>query len=117
MNMGETIPSHTLSFEAALQNIIQELSPERVILFGSRARGDALPDSDYDLMLICNSLENPLQLAAKALFVARPRRFALDIAVLTPSEFENSLLERNDFVWQAMQHSKVVYEKTNPSLA
>ena len=117
MFMNQTSSQTSLSFEDALQTIIRELSPEKIILFGSRARNDSRTDSDYDLMLICNSLENPLKLAAKALFVARPRRFALDIAVLTPSEFETSLLEKNDFVWQAMQHSKVVYEKTNQSLA
>ncbi|MFZ1475447.1 MAG: nucleotidyltransferase domain-containing protein [Anaerolineae bacterium] len=26
--------------------------PQKIILFGSRARGDAQPDSDYDLLLI-----------------------------------------------------------------
>jgi predicted nucleotidyltransferase len=31
---------------------------ERVILFGSRARGDAHPDSDYDIAVFLNDLED-----------------------------------------------------------
>ena len=37
-----------------LAHLVQEaVSPDTVILFGSRARGDHRPDSDMDLMLIC----------------------------------------------------------------
>ncbi|HEV7671834.1 MAG TPA: nucleotidyltransferase domain-containing protein [Thermoanaerobaculia bacterium] len=32
--------------------IVQEVKPERIILFGSHARGDARPDSDVDLLVI-----------------------------------------------------------------
>jgi hypothetical protein len=32
--------------------IVQEVDPETIILFGSRARGDALPDSDVDLLIV-----------------------------------------------------------------
>jgi uncharacterized protein len=32
--------------------IVREADPEAIILFGSRARGDARPDSDIDLLVI-----------------------------------------------------------------
>lgn len=32
--------------------IVQEIDPERIYLFGSRARGDARPDSDVDLLIV-----------------------------------------------------------------
>jgi uncharacterized protein len=38
--------------EAVLRRIVAEENPQRVILFGSRARGEAGPDSDYDLMVV-----------------------------------------------------------------
>ncbi|MGQ0664298.1 MAG: nucleotidyltransferase domain-containing protein [Pseudomonadota bacterium] len=35
-----------------LARIVPALQPERVYLFGSRARGDHRPDSDYDLLAV-----------------------------------------------------------------
>jgi len=32
--------------------IVNEVAPERIIVFGSHARGDARPDSDVDLLVI-----------------------------------------------------------------
>ena len=32
--------------------IIDELDPEKIILFGSRAKGNQNPDSDYDILII-----------------------------------------------------------------
>jgi predicted nucleotidyltransferase len=42
-------------FRAALAEIYGERL-ERVVLFGSRARGEARPDSDYDLAVFLNAL-------------------------------------------------------------
>ena len=38
--------------EQMVQAIVEEVDPEQVILFGSRARGDAAEDSDVDLIVI-----------------------------------------------------------------
>lgn len=37
---------------AMVERLITALSPERIYLFGSCARGDAGPDSDYDLLVV-----------------------------------------------------------------
>jgi hypothetical protein len=48
------------SFETALRTAVDRLvaqfHPERIILFGSRARGDARADSDMDLLVIFPTL-------------------------------------------------------------
>jgi predicted nucleotidyltransferase len=52
-----TIADPILSrFRAALDEIYGERI-ERVVLFGSRARGDARPDSDYDVALFLKDLD------------------------------------------------------------
>jgi predicted nucleotidyltransferase len=38
--------------EKVLKIIITQIDPERIILFGSRARGDFEEDSDYDLLIV-----------------------------------------------------------------
>ena len=35
-----------------VQVIVEEVDPEQVVLFGSRARGDAAADSDVDLIVV-----------------------------------------------------------------
>ena len=35
-----------------VRTIVDEVDPEQVVLFGSRARGDARPDSDVDLLVV-----------------------------------------------------------------
>jgi predicted nucleotidyltransferase len=35
-----------------VQAIVREVDPERIYLFGSRARGDARADSDMDLLIV-----------------------------------------------------------------
>ena len=37
---------------ALLDRVVAYFRPARVILFGSRARGDHQPDSDYDLLVV-----------------------------------------------------------------
>ena len=35
-----------------VETIVREVTPEAIILFGSRARGDARTDSDFDLLVV-----------------------------------------------------------------
>jgi predicted nucleotidyltransferase/HEPN domain-containing protein len=54
--MAAATQSSILKADRTLANIVQRLAqayqPERIYLFGSRARGDFRPDSDYDLLMI-----------------------------------------------------------------
>ena len=36
-----------------VRRLVEAYRPERIYLFGSVARGDAGPDSDYDIMMLC----------------------------------------------------------------
>ena len=67
--------------------IVAEFSPSLVLLFGSRARGDARPDSDVDLIVVWKD-ENPPPRRAAAVRLAIGRvGLPMDLAVATPSEF------------------------------
>lgn len=42
-----------------VRRLVQTFDPERVYLFGSRARGEAGADSDYDLMVLVRDVGTP----------------------------------------------------------
>ncbi len=74
--------------EEISRRLVERLRPERIYLFGSRARGDAGPDSDYDLLVVVPDSQLPGykrdQLACRAL---RGLGVAKDVIVLTREEF------------------------------
>lgn len=49
-----------------VRRLAEAYRPERIYLFGSTARGDPGPDSDYDLMIIVRE-DAPLQLLSEDL--------------------------------------------------
>lgn len=48
----------------AVRRIREEYKPRRIVLFGSRARGDAREDSDFDLMVVVDKTDDARALAA-----------------------------------------------------
>src|SRR3989454_8885664 len=90
-------------------NIAREFRPEKIILFGSHARGDARPDSDVDLMVIINSGKHPSRTAAEITHRVHPRRYPLDLIVRSP-ETIRLRLEMNDwFLHDVMREGRVLY--------
>ena len=45
-----------------IENTVRDIMPldARILLFGSRARGDARPDSDWDILIILNKKKRGL---------------------------------------------------------
>lgn len=75
-----------------VRRLIEVLHPERIYLFGSRARGDAGPDSDYDLMVVMPHLTEPgYRLAQRAHNVLWGLGTAADILVWSREAFDNRL--------------------------
>jgi len=70
-----------------VRRIVERFDPERIILFGSHARGTAGPDSDVDLLVVMpvRGLKRDKQLEIRAALhdVRQPK----DIIVTTPEDF------------------------------
>jgi predicted nucleotidyltransferase len=79
--------------DAVLAEIVRRLAaayqPERIYLFGSKARGDAGPDSDYDLLIVLPDDAPPERKRSKLAYqVLRGTGAAADVLVCTRSYFE-----------------------------
>ena len=72
-----------------VRRLVEAYSPERVYLFGSVARGEAGPDSDYDIMLIVPDDAPPERLRSRLAYQAlRGTGTAADVVVWPRSSFE-----------------------------
>ncbi|MFN7897884.1 MAG: nucleotidyltransferase domain-containing protein [Cyanobacteriota bacterium] len=85
-----TKPTPLVTREALLaftQQLVEHYAPERVILFGSLARGEARWDSDADILVVTPFEGRHL---AKIREVRRlcPVRFPLDLLIRRPEEVE-----------------------------
>ncbi len=81
---------------------------ERIILFGSRARGDARPDSDWDFLIIMPSQERTIRRGIAIRRVARIHGIPMDFLVITPSEVQQGFpMMANNIV----NEGKILYER------
>lgn len=94
-----------------VRRIVRRFHPERIILFGSHARGTATADSDVDLLVVMPVRGSKLQKAVEIGVALHGIDAAKDIFVTTPGDFE----WRKDVVgtieYPAAREGKVVYAR------
>jgi predicted nucleotidyltransferase len=85
--------------------------PNRIYLFGSRARGDAGADSDYDLMVVVrDDMPGPLRRPGVAYKALRGTGVAADILVWTQDAFESRLSLRASLPTTVVEEGTLLYE-------
>lgn len=94
-----------------VRRLVAAIDPERIILFGSRARGEERSDSDVDLLLIKNSEEPPHRRVVQAYRALAGLGVPKDILWRTPWEIEEWSLVRNYVTTRAIREGRVLYEK------
>jgi predicted nucleotidyltransferase len=82
---------------------------ERVVLFGSHARGDAGENSDVDLMIIAESQLPRFKRSRELYKLIRPHPFAMDLLVYTPQEVKKGKRSPVSFVSTVLKEGKTVY--------
>jgi HEPN domain-containing protein/predicted nucleotidyltransferase len=74
------------TLEDVVQRIVQGYEPDRILLFGSRARGGAEEGSDYDLLIVKDTDRRPIDRRVDVEKLLADRRIPLDILVYTRRE-------------------------------
>jgi len=75
-----------------VRRLVAAYQPERIYLFGSKARGDAGPDSDYDLMVVVPDDAPPERKRSRLAYEAlRGTRTAADVLVWDRASFDSRL--------------------------
>ena len=84
--------------------------PERIILFGSRARGMARPKSDYDLLVILPSHQPRYRRASRFYTALADLPVEVEVLVYTPAEVQEWSVVPEAFVTTAVREGRVLYE-------
>ncbi len=99
--------------QATLNDIVKRIvdvaDPEKIILFGSAARGDSGRNSDVDLLIIKDG-EDALTLMSRIYGVMQGVGVAVDALVVSPEDVERFKNSHSLIIKPALQDGVVIYE-------
>jgi len=97
--------------EEIIKRIVEEVHPDKIILFGSRAKGENKGWSDYDLCVLKNNISNRSELEKRIYLKLFGMDAVVDIIVETPERFDE--LKENRFLIyrEIAKYGQAVYEK------
>jgi len=120
--MAKTVQVDLEAIFKIAERIVERFRPQRVILFGSQAKGQAHEGSDIDLCVVMETCGKPPHqiaqqierevenLAPKILWQGKALRVPVQVHVFSPEEFEGSLLRVGNFVTAIAREGIVLYE-------
>lgn len=95
-----------------VEKIVLAVAPERIILFGSRSRGQETEASDLDLLVIQDTGRSSRQVRREIELLLWGRRFAVDLLVATPEQVARNIADGNPFYTRhILAEGKVLYER------
>ena len=97
--------------DSIVRRITERVQTEKIILFGSYARGKTAYDSDLDLLVVMH-VEGSRRQAANAIDLAlADRTVPMDVVVVTPEEYDRQKNLIGTIVREAVREGKVLYER------
>jgi predicted nucleotidyltransferase len=101
-------PTTSITRNEIVETILRDYGPvEKIVLFGSAARGDADEYSDIDLIIVKETTQRFVRRSVEAPYFSVPS----DIFVYTPQEFEQMKENENPFLLSALEEGIVLYER------
>ena len=97
-----------------IEKIVREIHPEKIILFGSYARGDFNKVSDLDLFIIKDDKDESSRMIRRKIdALLRGRKFGVDLLVRKTKEVEWNFRAQNPFyLYHIFKDGKILYEKS-----
>ena len=101
--------------ERMVRAIVEEVDPEQIILFGSRARGDAMAESDFDFIVVeAGPFSDGRSRHAEEVRLYRALAgcgASKDILVYSRDDVEYWRASLNHVLARALREGKVLYER------
>lgn len=108
INKRKRIPEKAI--RDVVRQIVEKFHPQKIILFGSYARGKPRPESDIDLLVV---MDTRLKESRQALLIDKSLDrdlFGLDLLVRTPKNIQERIALGDSFLKEVVTQGKVLYE-------
>ena len=92
-----------------VRRLARRFTPERIILFGSHARGEAGPDSDVDLLVIMPFAGSRRQTEIELRLALHDFVVPVDVVLASPEEVDRRRHIAGTLLRPALQEGKVMY--------
>lgn len=100
--LGERVRRYNTLFKTFIDNLVKEYDGKLTIfLFGSRARGDNRPSSDFDILIVVE--EGKLEDHYLKSMKCKPPELPVDILIVYPQDLSNPIIK------QMLVDSKVIF--------
>jgi predicted nucleotidyltransferase len=97
--------------EEMVRRIVSQFNPEKIILFGSHARGEAGPDSHVDLLVVMAVEGAKRRKATEIDVVLFGINVPVDLIVVRPEELERYRHQIGSIFYPALREGKVLYDR------
>jgi len=90
---------------------LKKYNPEKIIIFGSYARGETDEYSDLDFVVIKKTRKRFIERLIEAAKLIDNDLGKVDVFVYTPREFQEMIERENPFIEQVLKEGRIVYQK------
>ncbi len=106
---SRTVPADVL--DDIVRRIVAVADPDKIILFGSAARGEMRPSSDLDLLVVKSGVPHRGRLTEEIYMGLSGIGRAADIIVVTPEDIERYRDVHATVIKPAIREGRVIYER------
>ena len=98
--------------DKAIKTIVKVAEPDKIILFGSHAKGDDKPESDYDLLVLKRGVKKQRLLTQKIYLSFKDVGAPIDVIVADLDKYEQLKTDPYMIYSEAARNGRMVYEKS-----
>jgi predicted nucleotidyltransferase len=107
--MKKRLKSTREKIDEIVRRVVRQFHPEKIILFGSHAKGTAGPDSDVDLLIIMPVSGSKREKQIEIGVALHDIRIPMDIIVTTPEEVERRKNLVGTVIRPALREGEIIY--------
>lgn len=102
-----SLDKYMMELEAIKNQIIERYNPDKIILFGSLAKGAITENSDIDICIVKDS-QNKRELITD-MYVNIEASYPFDIVLYTPKEWEDNIKDKSSFAYKIFKEGRLLY--------